>query len=1052
VLDFTYDEKTNTLTATAGDFLLIRNEALGYQVKYLVKNFLFDSKKVYYQGPVMFEELSGSASDEQLWKSNREAAFQNSPMHFLRSVISDRLNEEGFAVQQYAIYANPGRPADGVIKNKIALYNQAGANADSLSYWVKKSKLPKTFSKLMPYALTAREIARPAGSPGMYALNCDNDGLYVTYNKKHHFHLTGHLSDFLHDNYTENTLLDFNKPEAAFNSDGVIQNPYDLTFYGAWGRSRVADLLPINYDPGQRGATQSALIWSENIAARLDSFMVRHPVEKAYLQFDKPYYAAGDTIYFKAYVTFGENHKLSDLSGVLHVDLINTKNKIDKSIQLQLDTGLAWGDFALPDSLPQGNYRVRAYTQWMRNAPDPVFFEKTITVAALKPVRIPGATVRRDKQEARPDVQFFPEGGSLITGLPVKIAFKAIGLDGLGMDFKGIVTDDLGAQVLHFASEHLGMGYFYLTPLAGRSYAANVSYPDSRQDIIKLPNPTDEGIALAVDNDSLPKATIKIISSPGYFKDNKGKGYNLVISSGGVIASVNCPLDSQVIKVDVLKRRLHTGVATVTLFSPENEPLSERLFFIQNYDRLRLDLSADKQTYSQREKVSMKLNALDRREKGAGGHFSVSVIDESKAPDMDSAAENILSGLLLTSDLKGFVERPGYYFSDTAAHISNDLDVLLLTQGYRRFEWKQVLDSANRPIVYQPEKGINISGLVTGLFDKPVVNGTVTLLPLSGGQLLSTTTGTNGNFRFADLLFADSAHFVLSAVNAGNKNSTQIKLISDAAPLLSGPLRTTRVVSDSIVVAYVSNDKTYQQATASYLLSKGIMLKQVNIRDRKPDNQYRTLSLAGAGNADQVLHSKDLLGGQLSTSLYLLRGITPVTIGFSVIPYLHIELLTAGPRKPTPMLVVVDGVTQDRYFDINNIPTSIVETIEVLKSGNASIYGIQGGAGVLVITTKQSIGIDPKDIPAKGVLPVSPAGFYKARQFYSPKYDHPDLQNKWPDLRSTIYWQPELKTDANGNAVFEYYNADGKGTYKVTIEGIDKNGNIGRAVYRYKVQ
>ena len=132
----------------------------------------------------------------------------------------------------------------------------------------------------------------------------------------------------------------------------------------------------------------------KNASYKLKAYLSDHILEKAYLQFDKPYYAAGDTIYFKAYVTIGERHILSRLSGVLHVDLINTNNKIDQTIKLQLDSGTAHGDFALPDSLPNGSYRVRAYTQWMRNNDEDGFFYKTIEVGALKNVRVPESLVR----------------------------------------------------------------------------------------------------------------------------------------------------------------------------------------------------------------------------------------------------------------------------------------------------------------------------------------------------------------------------------------------------------------------------------------------------------------------------------------------------------------------------------------------------------------------------------------------------------------------------------------------------------------------------------
>ena len=788
------------------------------------------------------------------------------------------------------------------------------------------------------------------------------------------------------------------------------------------------------------------------LAAKLAAFYQDFPIEKAYLQFDKPYYAAGDTIYFKAYLTKGENHKLSDLSGVLHVDLINTKNHIDQSITLQLDTGVAWGDFALPDSLPQGNYRVRAYTRWMRNEADFGFFEKTIPVGALKPARAPGATAPQHSQIPGADVQFFPEGGSLVAGLPCKIAFKAVSSDGAGIAVKGVVTDDAGEQVFSFASAHLGMGHFSLTPMQGKNYSASITYPDGRRDVIHLPNAAAEGIMLTVDNDSLPKATVKIMASNRYFNNSKGKNYSLVISSGGLITTVNCKLDSPVIKLDILKRKLHTGIATATLFSPDNELLCERLFFIQNYDQLSLNLSSGKAGYGKREKVNIQLNALNRRGEGATGHFSVSVIDESKAPDVGPDAGNILTNLLLTSDLKGYVEQPGYYFSDTSTNARRDLDVLLLTQGYRRFEWKRVLDTRRQSLAYAPEYGITIAGQVTNLFNTPVVNGTITLLPVKGGSLLSAVTDDKGNYRFANLVFTDTAQFVLSAVNAKNKNSTKIKWIKDdAPPVKPETFQSGRVIADSTLAGYVANDKINQQETFNYLNGKGVMLKQVNINEVKRDDQYQTQSLAGAGNADQVLHSKDLLGGQLSTSLYLLHGITMVRKGSATVPYLQIELANAGMHTPVPMLVIVDGTTQTGTFDINAIPASLVETIEVLTSANVSIYGMNGAGGVLVITTKQGGGLSAKDIAAIGVLPISPIGFYKAREFYSPKYDSPGRQNKQPDLRSTIYWKPELKTDVNGNASFEYYNADGAGTYKITIEGIDIDGNIGTQVLTYRV-
>ncbi|OIQ74334.1 TonB-dependent receptor plug domain protein [mine drainage metagenome] len=197
-------------------------------------------------------------------------------------------------------------------------------------------------------------------------------------------------------------------------------------------------------------------------------------------------------------------------------------------------------------------------------------------------------------------------------------------------------------------------------------------------------------------------------------------------------------------------------------------------------------------------------------------------------------------------------------------------------------------------------------------------------------------------------------------------------------------------------------------------------------------------------HADEI----EKVQGDLSVSLTgRLRGIV-----FSQgLPY-----LSTGALRPVLMSVYVDGermvISPNEPIGINILNMNDIETVEVLKSANAAIYGMDGGHGVLVITTKVGGGANPKDIAAVGVLPITPMGFYKAREFYSPKYDNTSRVSNQRDLRSTIYWQPELKTDKNGNASFDYYNADGAGTYKIVIEGIDKDGTIGREVYRYKVQ
>jgi len=784
---------------------------------------------------------------------------------------------------------------------------------------------------------------------------------------------------------------------------------------------------------------------SDNIISKLTSFSEKHVIEKVYLHFDKPYYAAGDTIYFKAYVTMGERHKLSNLSGVLYADLINTDNKIDQSIKLQVTDGVTWGDFALPDSLPKGNYRVRAYTKLIQNNAETIFFDQTIQVGSILNSKISESKpLLTPHPDIKPDIQFFPEGGSLVTGVRSKVAIKAIGINGLGINVKGELIDSGNKQVCLFESAHLGMGCFYLVPKLGEIYKAKLTYANGLQDIVELPNPEASGIVLTVNNDSIPKAAVRIEANTAFYRQNRNRNYTLLIYSGGVATTVTCKLDSTVITLDILKRRLHTGIATVTLFSPENEPLCERLLFVQNYDQLNLAVTADKTVYGKREKVSLRLNAKNRADSAAAGHFSVSVTDESKVPEDENNAGNILTNLLLTSDLKGFVEQPNYYFNDTSAVAAKNLDVLTLTHGYRRFTWKQVLDTSGKSIAYQPEKGLEIGGVLKNLFGKPINKGTVTLLPSAGGPMLTSVSDAKGIFRFNNLVFMDSTRFVLSAVNAKGKNTTKITyFIEKPAPVIAAnKQKNADTIAGTAMAVYLDNEKLQRDAFKKYGTAKGILLKQVNIKAKKEEGQ-RSQTYGAEFAADQVIHAKDIVyGGPLSIRLMgLLHGVYLMPQGNSYIPVLGTGL--PGGR----MLVLIDGLKGN----IDDIGTEDVETIEVLKPPNSFVYGKEGINGVLSITTKPRM-TRSEDIASIGVLPIAPIGFYKARQFYSPKYEHPNDDLKRPDMRSTIYWQPELVTDKNGDARFDYYNADGVGTYKVVIEGIDKDGNIGRQVYRYKVE
>ena len=786
-------------------------------------------------------------------------------------------------------------------------------------------------------------------------------------------------------------------------------------------------------------ATSTAI---NNNDLKLQTLLSLPITEKAYLHFDKPYYAPGDTIYFKAYVTMTERHEPSKISGVLHADLIGPANKVQQSVKLQLINGVGWGDFTFPDSLTNGNYRVRAYTQWMRNSTDPIFFEQIISAGNPKKTTTQNILSQSNKNN-KPDVAFFPEGGNLVAGISSNIAFKAIGINGLGINVKGVIVDNDGRQVAGISSSHLGMGSFYLTPQSGKSYKAILSCADGSKATFDLPFIEQKGIVLSVNNDSIAKASVSIEANKNYYEENRGKDYTIIIYATGKATSVKYKLNNPIISFDVLKRRLGTGITVITLFSPTNEPLCERLIFVQNYDQLNLAVKADKLLYGPKGKVSINLQAINRAGQAAAGQFSVSVIDESKVVVDEENESTIFNNLLLTSDLKGYIEQPNYYFSNTSDPVNHNLDLVMLTHGYRRFQWKQILNEGRPAIKYQPEKGIDINGMANNIGGKPLVNGTVSLLS-PADQVMSQTTDDKGIFRFTNLIFTDTARFILQAVSKKGKNTTKLTYNpTENKPYITSNSVTQDTATSKMVSTYMENITKQNQQLGKLGKLRGKMLQEVNIKGRKVE-RVKLSRLNGV--ADQVI-TGDQIGtdGQLVFKLMgLTKGVNYIMsgLGSNYIPVLR----TPGTKGPMTIYVnnvmVYDAIDLNTMFDINQFSPDMIESVEIIK-------GAMGGVnGTMLLTVNYGKSI--RSITSTGVLPITVNGFYKAREFYSPKYGHQDKDIV--DYRSTVFWKPDIVTDKDGNASFDYYNADGTGNYRVVVEGFDDKGNLGRQVYRYKVQ
>ena len=789
--------------------------------------------------------------------------------------------------------------------------------------------------------------------------------------------------------------------------------------------------------------------------SRLKTLITDHIIEKAYLQFDRPYasYVAGEVVYFKSYVTMGERHQPSTISNALHVDLIDKDDVVLRSIALQLTGGTGWGDFALPDTLQKGSYRIRAYTQWMRNDEHPYFFDQYISVGSVNSV---DRSVANTAQSLKPDLQFFPEGGNMVADVPSKVAFKAIGTNGLGTNVKGIVIDNEHKEVAKIVTAHLGMGAFNFIPETGKTYKAMVTFGDGSQQSINLPAAEAKGIALSVNTDDPSKISISIIANHAYFKENKDKQLNLLFYYSGAMKRYTPKLDGEVLGLDLPANTFPTGIVQVTLLSENGEPLNERLAFIQNPDLLNLSITANKPVYAKRENVQLSLNAKNKDGGPATGSFSVSVVDESKVMVDENTENTILPYLLLTTEVKGYIEKPNYYFANVTKETRAALDALMLTQGYRRFTWQQLMNDSSPATAntYAAEKQIDISGSLKTKSGAPIPDCQLTLVDKTSGSVLVQVTDAQGRFVFPNVQFETGAEFILKAQSSSGKKSV-LKLDNPqpGPAVTAGNDKDAKYNTNADILASLQNNQGQQGLLTASTGRSELLLKSETTTSLKKSDSYRSSNLAGPGHADQVI-----MGDDIKNSASLSIGLNGLAHGVQftngVPSLLTGATVSASGETVEPMLVVADGVEVGQGINVDLYNPGSVETVEILKGANAAIYGMAGGQGVIVITTRQG-GLTNQPISKEmspGIFSIGPKGYYKAREFYSPNYSTNQTTGNIADQRTTIFWKPDVTTDTGGNASFNFYNADGPGTYRVEIQGIDSNGNLGMQVLRYKVQ
>ena len=781
------------------------------------------------------------------------------------------------------------------------------------------------------------------------------------------------------------------------------------------------------------------LLAAQQIDSMMNVYADNFPQEKLYVQFDKNLYNSGETIWFKAYLFSGVDP--SPISKNFYAELSDANGNIIQKKILPLFESTTAGNFDIPPGFKENRLHFRAYTTWMLNFDTAFLYEKDIRLANI---------VKDSSQNTNslPNYrfQFFPEGGDVIAGVENNIAFKATDQYGLPIKVTGILKDASGKDVLEFSSVHDGMGKFLITPDKGDSLYALWKDEKGVEHRTDFPQIKSAGVALRVMN--TPKKA--------YFSVARSTENDELYNKLTVIAHMNQQMvykatvnlkDNFISGGSIPTDQLPSGVLQVTVFRSDNLPVAERVVFVNNHSfEFSSDLTPTSKSIVKRGKNVIDISVPDT----ISANLSVAITD-AEADGKKTNDGNIISGLLLTGDIRGYVHAPGYYFSNASDSVAQHLDLVMLTHGWRRFKWDQLLRGKTPVIKFPVENYVSIYATVLGVDASHIAKEESMNLILqkkdSSIQFMDAPKVAGSRFGISGLIFYDTARAFYqfnvnrklsaeSAVVFDNGLYKGIKKIKPVMPSFAGwtAADSAMLRKNRFIVEETAKAKSYDDKKVQTLASVTVKVKQKTPAE-KLDEQYSS-GLFSGGDAFVF----DILDDQMAQTYtdvfnYLLGRIAGLMI---TNPGGRTSLQWRGS---TPSLYVNE--VQADVQQLQNMPMSDIALVKVFRPGTAVGFG-SGAGGSIAIYTKRGASkkVDPS---IKGLEQTRIIGYSAIRQFYSPDYTQPDDAEIAEDVRSTLYWNPFILTDRHNKKItIQFFNNDISKKLRVVLEGINTDGKLTR--------
>ena len=775
--------------------------------------------------------------------------------------------------------------------------------------------------------------------------------------------------------------------------------------------------------------------------------------EKLHLHTDRDHYLAGDTVWLRAHCVDARSHRPVAESRYVYVELHDDEGKLARRIKLLARDGRYAGYLPLPADAG-GDYALVAYTLFMANQGSDYFFKKPISVAPLRPDAKVGA--RTERRIGAFDVQFFPEGGYLIDDIRCRVAFKALADDGLSVEVEGVIRNARGEVVDSIRSLHAGMGCAAFTPRDGERYYAECSIPSGQTRRFELPATDNDACVLRVLSEE-ERFTVQVLA-----RRPLPEGLSLaLLCRGNLLYRETWELQRPALVFE--REGIPGGVLQLLLLDAEGNALSERLLFNRSEERARVSLAAAGER-APRRKQTLTVEVRNPDGSPAEGDFSLAVTDRAAVPRPEGAS--ICATLLLTSELRGYIEDPDWYFDSAHAAAETALDALLMTQGWRRYDVPALLRGERPALHYPLEAGQEIAGRINkgGIWNRKhgLNRYEVQLLAPQWGYVTSAPVAEDGTFALNGFDFPDSTTFVLRPVGrSGPQRNAYITLTRDSFPEVGElPKRMPE-----------PEEKPYEAQAREYVARRGSTdLRNVTIdtvfvvhhrRDENPEPEHRLAS--HSWNEQQIKDSGS------ETILDFLQRLPGVYVRGSHIWYHdkvpaflingHLDESIAMLENPMGGINYFNKTGQNIKSrkiiyadDYESLPTclfyplALVKSIEFIPGGNSVIWGPGlPNNGIFSITLKKSYELERSflDESFNNSTLISPIGYQTPSEFYSPSY--PTIVHRLvntPDYRLTIYWNSQLELNKRGQVLVEFYSSDTSSKYDAVIYGVTKDGKI----------